>query len=129
MTRDKADIRADRQDIQTDRKDIARDRADIRADQRDLRSDSRDLRADRGDLHNDRGNFRSGEQGNRSEWQDQEASRNMSHSTPDHSVGGQHMEAAKPGITSSTVANNAAENYRKAQNTQTVHKAWYHVWW
>jgi len=34
----------------------------------------------------------------------------------------------KPGITANTLANNAAENNKKAQATQSVHKAWYHIW-
>jgi hypothetical protein len=39
------------------------------------------------------------------------------------------VEGAKPGITASTLANHAAENNKKAETKQTVHKAWYHIWW
>jgi hypothetical protein len=53
--------------------------------------------------------------------QDQRSARNIG-----HPVAGQHIDAAKPGLTASTVANNAAENNKKAQATQNVHKAWYH---
>jgi hypothetical protein len=36
--------------------------------------------------------------------------------------------SAKPGMTATALANNAAENNKKAQATQNVHKAWYHIW-
>jgi hypothetical protein len=38
------------------------------------------------------------------------------------------MNGAKPGITSATLANNAAENNKKVQANEKLHKAWYHVW-
>jgi hypothetical protein len=38
------------------------------------------------------------------------------------------VNAAKPGITSATLANNAAENNKKTRATENMHKAWYHVW-
>jgi hypothetical protein len=79
--------------MQADRKDIARDRADIRADQRDIRSDHQDLRADRGDMRSDRGNQRI------------------------------NTGSPKPGMTSTTLASNTAENNKKAQATQHIHKA------
>jgi hypothetical protein len=68
------------------------------ADKADIRSDHQDLRADRGDMRTEHVN--------------------------------QHIEAAspKPGMTAQTLANNAAENSKKAQATQNVHKAWYHFW-
>jgi hypothetical protein len=31
-------------------------------------------------------------------------------------------------MTAHTLASNAAENNKKVQATQNVHKAWYHVW-
>jgi hypothetical protein len=34
----------------------------------------------------------------------------------------------KPGMTSATLASNTAENNKKAQATQKVHKARYHIW-
>jgi hypothetical protein len=46
-----------------------------------------------------------------------------------HPVAGQRVDGAKSGITASTLANDAAENSKKAQTKQTVHKAWYHIWW
>jgi hypothetical protein len=112
--------------LQTTCADNRRDRADIRADQREIRTDRQDLRADRGDLRNDRGNFRGGDQGERrGDWQDHESSRNMG-----RSVAAQRMDnGAKPGITASTLAHDTAENNEKAQSTQSVHKAWYHIWW
>ena len=114
ISRDKADIRSDRKDIQADHKDIARDRADIRADQRDMRTDRQDLRADRGDLRNDRGNLHTSVQdGRRNDVQDQR---------------GKRMDGVKPAISSATLANNTAENNKKAQAAQHLHKAWYHFW-
>jgi hypothetical protein len=121
VTRDKADIlsdrkdiQADHKDIQADRRDIARDRTDIRAVQRDMRTDRQDLRADRGDLRNDRGNLHSSVQdGRRNDVPDQR---------------GKRMDGAKPGISSATLASNTAENNKKAQAAQRLHKAWYHFW-
>jgi hypothetical protein len=83
------------------------------------------LRADKGDLRNDRSSLRSGDQGGRrADWQDQRSLRNTG-----HPVAGQRVEGAKSGITASTLANDATENSKKAQTKQTVHKAWYHIWW
>jgi hypothetical protein len=36
--------------------------------------------------------------------------------------------SAKPGMTATALANNAAEKNKMAQATQNVHKAWYHIW-
>jgi hypothetical protein len=79
------------------------------------------LRADRGDLRNDRGNFRNVDQDDRhGGWQDQ---RNIG-----KPVAAERVNGAKPGITSTTLANNAAENNKKVQTNQKLQKAWYHVW-
>jgi hypothetical protein len=103
-------------------RDIARDRADIRSDQRNIRTDRQDLRADRGDLRNDRTNVRAqGER--RGDLQDQRFARNTGQSAASKPV-----NAAKPGITAATLANNAAENDKKARATENMYKAWYHVW-
>ena len=131
IKRDKADIRSDRKDIQADRRDIAKDRADIRADRQDVRTDHQDLRANQGDLRNDRGNVRSSDlDDQRTGGQDPRSARNIGQPvTGQRMDGGQRMEGTKPGISAATVANNAAENNKKAQATENVHKAWYHVWW
>jgi hypothetical protein len=122
---DRADMARDKADIQTDRKDIAKDRADIRTDRQDVRMDRQDLRADRGDLRSDRSNFRSADVGDsHSNWQDQRLSRNTGQSA----TAGQGKDGAKPALTATTIANNAAENNKKVQATQNVHKAWYHIW-
>jgi len=44
--------------------------------------------------------------------------------------GNQRIDAGnpKPGMTAATLANNAADNSKKARATQNVHKAWYHIW-
>jgi hypothetical protein len=34
----------------------------------------------------------------------------------------------KPGMTAGTLANNTAENAKRAQATQNLHKAWHHIW-
>ena len=93
---------------------VKKKRADIRADQRDIRTDRQDLRADRGDLRNDRGNMQNSVQDQRrNDVQDQR---------------GKRVDGAKPGISSATLANNTAENNKKAQTAQQLHKAWYHFW-
>jgi hypothetical protein len=130
ITRDKADISSDRRDITRDRadirsdqRDITRDRADIRSDQRNIRVDRQDLRADRGDLRNDRGSVSSAQGERRGDSQDQRFARNTGQSTT-----GKRVDVAKPGITATTIANNAAENNKKARATENLHKAWYHIW-
>jgi len=70
----------------------------VRADHGGIRSEHQDLRADRGDVRNDRGNERI------------------------------NAGSPKPGMTAATLANNAAQNNKKAQATQNLHKAWYHFW-
>ena len=128
IARDRADIRTDQRDINTDHKDIARDRTDIRADQQDIHKDRQDLRTDRGDLRNNPCNLRTGEpsdpRNDRQESQDQRFSRN----NVGQPAGGQRMDGTKPGMTATTVANNAAENNKKTQNTQNLQKAWWHFW-
>ena len=46
----------------------------------------------------------------------------------DHGSKLNDIGSVKPGMTATTLANNAAENNKKAQATQNVHKAWYHIW-
>jgi hypothetical protein len=130
MARDRADVRADQRDIKTDRKDMARDRADMRADRQDIHKDRHDLRADRGDLRSDFGNVRTGDPGDRrTDWQEsQQQDQRFSRNNVDQHTGDRRMDGTKPGMTAATVANNAAENNKKAQNTQKLHKAWYHFW-
>jgi hypothetical protein len=90
-----------------------------------MRADRQDLRADRGDLRNDHGKFRNGEQdARRGDWQDQRFSRN----NWQPSAAGQRTDGVKPGMTAATMANNTAENNKKAQASTNVHKAWYHFW-
>jgi hypothetical protein len=110
-------MRADRQDIRTDRQDI-------RADRQDMHMDRQDLRADRGDLRRDHGNFGNSERNDRrGDLQDQRFTRNTW-----QSAAGQHTDGVKPGMTPAAMANNTAENNKKAQAATSVHKAWYHFW-
>jgi hypothetical protein len=87
--------------------------------------DRQNLRADSGDLRSDRSNFRSTDVGDgHSNWQDQRLSRNAGQPA----TASQGKDGAKPVMTATTIANNAAENNKKVQATQNVHKAWYHIW-
>jgi hypothetical protein len=87
--------------------------------------DHQNLRADRGDLRSDRSNLRSADVGDsHSNSQNQRFSRN----TGQPATASQGKGGAKPAMTATTIANNAAENNKKVQATQNVHKAWYHIW-
>ncbi len=108
---------------------IVRTAGTCEADQGDLRSGGGNLGADNGNHGWDRNDRGGGGQGDRRsgwDWQksgelDQRVSRNGSQA-------GQRVNGAKPEITANTVANDAAENNKKMQNTRNVQKAWYHIW-
>jgi hypothetical protein len=52
----------------------------------------------------------------------------FSRNTGQPATASQGKGGAKPAMTATTIANNAAENNKKVQATQNVHKAWYHIW-
>ena len=91
---------------------------EIGADQRDIHADRQDLRTDRHDLRANGRDFRTANPA-----QTQQVARNEVHPGP------QPVNAGKVQLTSATLANNTAENSKKAQNQQTTHKAWYHWIW
>jgi hypothetical protein len=83
----------------------------IRADRQDLRADRHDLRADAQDL-------RTAKPG--------QVTQAQRFARSDVKPGTTSVTTAKVQLTPSTLANNAAENSKKNQHQQTVHKAWYH---
>jgi hypothetical protein len=109
----------DAQDIRSDRQDLRADRQDLRADRQDLRTDHSDLRQDYASNSKDAGRGWQDQHGSQSRWQD-------AHGQPVNPS--MHPAEAKVGMTSATVANNAAENNKKAQTDQHLQKAWWHIW-
>jgi hypothetical protein len=111
-------MRTDRTDIAREHDAIRTDAGNIRASANNIRSDRQDLRADRHDLRADGQDFRAANPS-----QAQRVARN------DIKPGSTPVNAGKVQLSSSTLANNAAENSRKNQHQQTMHKAWYHWFW
>ena len=92
----------------------------IHTDANNIRADRQDLRADRHDLRAGGQDFRTAKPGPVT---GQQLAKNNVHPGP------QPVNASKVQLTSTTLANNAAENTKKNQNQQMTHKAWYHWIW
>ncbi len=131
-----------RDDLTSDRRDIRGDKADIRKDQQDLQRDRADLRADQRDLRQDRGQTpaQRSQQAGRDWRKDQtvtatngrqdgrEINATARAGANTKAVAGQDWR--KPGLTSTTLANNAAQNAKTKTPTHAeTSRAWYHYFW
>jgi hypothetical protein len=118
---DQAQIAQDKNNIRTERADIAQDRSNIRSDEQNIRQTRQDIRANQADLHNDRNVIAANTQ-------NVQPQRSPSPQLQDQRASPNGVEPMKPALTSSTVANNAAENTHRTQAAQNLQKAWWHVW-
>jgi hypothetical protein len=127
---DQAQIALDKTNIRTERGDIAQDRSNIRTDERNMRQDRQDIRANEADLRNDHTVIAANQSNRGNGWDTQNAQtqRWQSSQQQDQHMPRNTVEPTKPALTSSTVANNAADTTRKTQTSQNLQKAWWHVW-